>query len=131
MGAAVQLVTNFETTGACPTCGIDIAVPRNWLRVKKEEGGKVYCPNGHSFSYTVTAVQQLTKELESQKQATEFQRNQRLLAERTAARAKGEVTRIKNRVGNGVCPCCKRTFQNVMSHMKTKHPTYKSEGAEE
>jgi hypothetical protein len=26
-----------------------------------------------------------------------------------------------------VCPCCRRTFQNLMRHMQTQHPTFKGE----
>lgn len=38
---------------------------------------------------------------------------------------KGLLTRMKNRVGNGVCPCCNRHFKNLQGHMKTKHPEFK------
>lgn len=34
---------------------------------------------------------------------------------------------IKKRVGNGVCPCCNRTFENLSRHMSCKHPEYKTE----
>ncbi len=30
--------------------------------------------------------------------------------------------KMRTRVMNGVCPCCNRTFQNLMAHMKTEHP---------
>lgn len=33
-----------------------------------------------------------------------------------------------HRVGAGVCPCCKRTFQQLARHMKCKHPKYRTEG---
>ena len=45
-------------------------------------------------------------------------------AERSAAAYKGHLTRVKRRVGNGVCPCCNRTFKNLADHMTTKHPDY-------
>ena len=37
---------------------------------------------------------------------------------------KGQVTRIKKRVANGVCPCCNRTFKDLAAHMSTQHPDY-------
>jgi len=52
---------------------------------------------------------------------------QRERAERTERRLsaqKGVTTRIKNRVANGVCPCCKRSFTDLRRHMETKHPKY-------
>lgn len=47
--------------------------------------------------------------------------------ERRLAATKGVVTRIKNRVGKGVCPCCKRTFPNLGAHMSEKHPDWAPE----
>jgi hypothetical protein len=134
MGAVLNLLVAFETTGACPTCGIDSAIPSNLLRVKREQGGSIHCPNGHLFSYTKTEVQRLKEELEAEKKRTERAReetaraNERVeTARRSNAALRGEVTKFKNRVGNGVCPCCRRTFQNLMRHMQTKHPDFKDE----
>lgn len=42
-------------------------------------------------------------------------------------RVKGEVTKLKKRIANGVCPCCKRSFCNLAAHMKTQHPEYTKE----
>jgi hypothetical protein len=64
-------------------------------------------------------------EVERAKRDAEYQRSQRETAERSSAAYRGKVTEIKNRVGRGVCPCCNRTFQNLMGHMKTKHPEFK------
>ncbi|WP_159103999.1 hypothetical protein [Rhodopseudomonas sp. B29] len=57
-------------------------------------------------------------------------RDQREAAERRAAAARGQVTKIKNRVGHGVCPCCNRTFANLARHMAGEHPGYTAEAAE-
>lgn len=35
---------------------------------------------------------------------------------------KGVVSKIKKRIGRGVCPCCNRTFADLQRHMQTKHP---------
>jgi hypothetical protein len=45
-------------------------------------------------------------------------------AKRSLAAQKGVTTRIKRRVANGVCPCCKRTFQDLARHMAGQHPRY-------
>lgn len=47
--------------------------------------------------------------------------------ERQLRAQKGVVTRIKNRISKGVCPCCNRTFGDLERHMKTKHPDYAPE----
>lgn len=35
---------------------------------------------------------------------------------------KGVATRIKKRIAAGLCPYCKRNFQNLKRHIDTKHP---------
>ena len=34
------------------------------------------------------------------------------------------LARIRQRIANGVCPCCQRSFGNVRAHMETQHPDY-------
>jgi hypothetical protein len=34
------------------------------------------------------------------------------------------MTKLRKRVANGVCPCCKRKFSNVVLHMRQEHPEY-------
>lgn len=58
------------------------------------------------------------------------QREMREGTERQLTATRGVVTRIKNRIGHGVCPCCSRTFGDLSRHMMTKHPTYAAEAAE-
>jgi hypothetical protein len=58
------------------------------------------------------------------------QRDLREGTERQLSATRGVVTRIKNRVGHGVCPCCNRTFGDLSRHMMTKHPAYAVEAAE-
>lgn len=137
MGALLSLVVNFETTGACPTCGIEWAVPSNYLRVKREEKTALICPNGHSMWYTTSEVDRLKAQLASAESTAKSERERRERAEREASAARGQATKtrkalaaVKERVGNGVCPCCHRTFINLQRHMGTKHPGYKDAPSE-
>jgi len=55
------------------------------------------------------------------------EKNTRIEMERRrVSAARGRVTKIKRRVQHGVCPCCNRTFSNLASHMKTKHPEFEA-----
>lgn len=45
--------------------------------------------------------------------------------ERRLSATQGIVTRVKNRVNRGVCPCCNRYFAQLHRHMNSKHPAYK------
>lgn len=46
--------------------------------------------------------------------------------ERQLIATRGVVTRVKNRVAKGVCPCCNRYFEQLHKHMETQHPDYQS-----
>lgn len=132
---AFSLGEVFESCGACCTCGVTVVVPQDFKRKRLEDHKTYYCPNGHPLHYPGESELEKTKrlleterrwreqEIESRKKAWEAADR----ASRRASAAKGQVTRIKNRVGNGVCPCCKRTFQNLLRHMHTKHPDFKNE----
>lgn len=41
-----------------------------------------------------------------------------------ASYARGQLTKLKRRVSNGVCPCCNRSFADLHRHMTEKHPDY-------
>lgn len=44
---------------------------------------------------------------------------------------KGVVTKLRKRVGKGVCPCCHQKFKELRDHMKAEHPDWNPEmGAE-
>jgi len=46
------------------------------------------------------------------------------VTKRQKAAAKGQLTKTKRRVANGVCPCCNRTFADLSAHMHGQHPEY-------
>ena len=48
-------------------------------------------------------------------------------ANRSRAALKGQVTKIKRRVGKGICPCCRRNFANLRDHMEDEHPDWSEE----
>lgn len=131
MGATVlQFPVQFVAAGACVTCGVEIVLPKGFYEtaLKKKDLMNFYCCNGHSQHFTgETEADKLRRQLAQKDAELAAKANQLKLADRQVAAARGAVTKIKNRVGNGVCPCCNRTFQNLMRHMKTKHPGYKDE----
>jgi hypothetical protein len=108
----------------CPTCFVEYGIPEQMAAQRREEAekGSTYCPNGHCWHY-------LGKSLEDQLRAAEARAvhadDQRKMAERSAAALRGEVTKMRKRAGNGVCPCCNRHFANVQRHMASKHPHYR------
>lgn len=118
----------FKSCGPCAVCGIVVVLPAHLADKKREDHTVYFCGNGHKLVFKGKTELEKTRELlETERRWRERAEELRKQAELQASAARGVVTRMKNRVGNGVCPCCNRTFQNLMRHMQTKHPELKSE----
>lgn len=130
---SLSLVTNY-TVIDCYRCGTLFAVPSDVNDELLRSGRTFYCPNGHTQHYTNSTDKQLREAKD--RLAREQARNDQLRAERDAAErrtraAKGQVTKIRNRIGRGVCPCCNRSFADLRAHMATKHPDYAPRAVEQ
>jgi hypothetical protein len=135
----VRAITDIEMM-TCASCSVIFGVPSDMIARRRKDGKSFYCPSGHANVFTVgeTEEDRLRKKLAAEESrraqyeaAAREARWQRDHAEKSAAAYKGQVTKIKKRVGNGVCPCCNRQFQNVERHMKTQHPDWSHETHEE
>jgi DNA-binding transcriptional regulator YiaG len=101
------------------------AAPESFFeRLKSKKNSNWHCPRGHSIVFKDSELFKLKRELQTaHKRADEFQR--RAAEQRERAESIGRsYKRVRERVKNGVCPCCNRTFENLARHMKTKHPEY-------
>lgn len=117
---------------SCASCTIRFYLPDLKYDRCKERGEGFYCPNGHSSVFSETEIGRLKKELETEQkklkwaqQSRDYYQERSRTLEKSRAAVRGQLTRVKNRVKHGLCPCCNRTFQNVARHMKTKHPDFK------
>lgn len=115
--AALVLTQNFEEMN-CGECGIVFWVPDAFYRERRGDGKGWSCPNGHSRVFRESDVARLERQLKEEKE-----RHQRTL--QRANEAEARETRLKRRVKDGTCPCCKRTFRQLARHMETKHPEFK------
>ncbi len=140
MGDVFTLTTRFVRE-ECNSCGVQFAVTEEYQKKRLEVRGPnnpFYCPNGHKIWYIGKSdadvqrerAENLATQLKAADDRVRAQREARERAERLAAAARGQVTKIKNRVGRGVCPCCNRSFDNLHRHMTSKHPTFTAEAAE-
>lgn len=121
----------------CWRCDVVYGMSETMHERRKKDGESFFCPNGHSAAYKETEADRMRRERDRLAQRVaekddEIRRQRELRegTERQLAATRGVVTRIKNRVGHGVCPCCNRTFGDLSRHMATKHPTYTAEAAE-
>ena len=119
----------------CYRCKTPMWIPRELNEAALRGRGQVafYCAYGHQQFYIEGDSEEtklrrerdrLQQRLAQKDDEIAAERRQREEAERSVAAHKGQVTRIKNRIGNGVCPCCNRTFRDLSRHMKGKHPDY-------
>jgi hypothetical protein len=127
----------------CPRCKVLHAYPQYIYDAaqarkgsKKVTGYLVFCPNGHEWHFTEgeSVEDELRRERDLLKQRLAQkddqianERDRRQYAERSASARKGQVTRLKNRVAAGVCPCCNRSFENLRRHMSSQHPAFIAE----
>ncbi|HWM26563.1 MAG TPA: hypothetical protein VNP98_17230 [Chthoniobacterales bacterium] len=128
--ATVQLVRI-----SCGECGIVFGVPDDWYQKRREDHGNWHCPNGHIRRFICKSDAEIARdERDRALRDAEFQRSMRESAEANLASARHKVaaergakTKLRkklDRVSQGVCPCCNRTFQNLRRHIATKHPTF-------
>lgn len=127
--------TTALTELQCGSCGVFHAIPTAMYESCRDEGGFWHCPNGHSRGWREGANKtemaklrqerdRLAQRIAQRDDEIARQRGLREGVERRLNATRGVVTRIKNRVGHGVCPCCSRSFGNLAKHMATKHADY-------
>ena len=101
----------------CWNCGVPFGLTNDYDDRRRDDCRTFYCPNGHPQSYSESEADRLRRELDAAREATAEARRQ-------LAATKGQVTKLKRRAQNGVCPCCHRHFVALERHMSTKHPDY-------
>jgi hypothetical protein len=137
-----QRVTGETTIGAVPlwvdsccVCGVIYAVTVDFDKARRSDRARFFCPNGHGQSYQgKTEEQKLRERLERAEQDRDRAEagrraatDQAAAAERSARAYRGHLTRLRNRIANGVCPCCNRSFANVRAHIAGQHPEWAAE----
>jgi hypothetical protein len=112
----------------CFNCGTVFGINDNLHRRFRERGDTFYCPNGHSQAYTKSLVEvekeKAKKEVERLQWELQSKNNRIMFTENQLRATKGAVTKLKKRIANGACPCCKRQFVNLHRHMESQHPDY-------
>lgn len=110
-------------TEVCISCGIPFAIPKNYKDRLKVTHDTFYCPNGHSQFYPA--------ETEAEKLKKEVVKKDGELAQLTSAKIQIENQLDKaneklNKVAQGQCPCCDKTYKHLANHMSRKHPDLKT-----
>ena len=131
MSAVLKFDYSMETV-ECAACCMPFAVPKRFITDRRNDHQTFFCPWGHRNVFTGASEAELLKaELEQERRRIEFLKREKEQvknelhgAKIQLSKTKNQLARTKHRVGNGVCPCCNRTFVKLGQHMKTKHPDY-------
>jgi hypothetical protein len=105
-------------SSTCCECGIRSYVPASFKAERRSDHRTFYCPNGHAQHFP---QQSETERLRKELSQAEIEKSR--LARDLEAKSKS-LAQVTKRIANGVCPCCQRTFKQLVAHMKNKHPEY-------
>lgn len=112
-------------TVECCNCGMPFAMTEDFNTRRLNDHGWWYCPRGHQQHYTgKTEAQKLKEQLDRRQRDLEAVQGQAIALKSQRDEVAKSYRKMRDRVKNGVCPCCNRTFQNLMTHMQTEHPEF-------
>lgn len=127
-----QNVTVQLTQITCGECSGTYAISERYRQQRYQEGKSWTCPYCRvSWGYAQGENAKLKADLEIQRARADSLLQARNAAQKEARtanivkkRTQTLLRKTKDRVKNGVCPCCQRSFAALARHMKTKHPEY-------
>ena len=113
-------------TETCCNCSMLFAVPEEFNRHRRQDHALFYCPAGHAQHYPAgnSDNDRLRKDLERERQVRESAEARAGNAEQHLAQVTRAHRKMRDRVMNGVCPCCNRSFGNLREHMRTEHAEF-------
>lgn len=126
----------MKNVGPCVECKCEMLIPDALYEAARcNPDIYFYCGFGHPQHYSKTPRERsedalrrerdrLTQRLAEKDDTIRMERERTAATERQLYAARGRITKIKNRVGHGVCPCCNRTFADLQRHMNSKHAGY-------
>jgi hypothetical protein len=113
-------------TETCIKCGVLFAMPSKFRAHLYRLGGFFYCPAGHSQGWSEGEEERERKDLrlklEAKERELEAERKRKEWAQNDAKQQAAKLARLQKRAAAGTCPCCNRTFKQLVAHMKNKHP---------
>lgn len=120
------VTTNTDVTAIDLGCGHRVYLADDFIVQRRNDHKTFYCNvcGGRRHYPDESDTERLRRQLASKEDQLDTMRADRDHKEYQRRAAVGQVTKIKKRVGNGVCPCCNRTFKDLARHMANKHPSY-------
>jgi len=136
MGIPKTMTVQLEDYLCCyQECDAIVYLPAGTVEKMRRTHEWWYCYRGHRQHFSGQSKEEelkkkladMTRFRDNGIKRLEWKAEELRKEQRSKAAIKGQVTKIKKRVKNGVCPCCNRSFKNLGGHMSSKHPTYGDE----
>ena len=113
----------------CRTCGMIYALSEGFIDgARSDPSVRWRCPSmtcsSSTWGFSDSKEDKLRRQLDSARRDAEQARAHRDRVGRKLAAQKGVTTKLKKRIAHGLCPCCRRTFENLQDHMAHLHPEY-------
>lgn len=116
--------TQYEVVHCC-SCSMPFAMTADFRRRRLADHKSFYCPAGHGQSYCgQNEADRLRGELQRAQAQAERAESKAAAARHERDKIAKAHRRMRQRVMNGVCPCCNRSFENIRNHMRDMHPDY-------
>lgn len=110
----------------CAACDIPMFMTAEFEKRRRDDHQTFFCISGHrNFFDAESETERLRKRVHAM-EINDAQRTKTIgtLYDRVN-KAESDRKVLIERVHNGVCPCCNRTFKQLARHMSIKHPDYK------
>lgn len=109
-------------TITCYSCKMPFGMSRAFYEARRKDHKDFTCPAGHEQHFTGKSEEEkLREEVERKGQMLDAAQQRAHRLERQRDDVTKAHKRMRDRIRNGVCPCCNRTFQNLLRHMQTEH----------
>lgn len=109
----------------CCSCSMPFAMSQSHYDKRRTDKETFHCPEGHKQHFTgLSETEQLRLQLRRRDEQLDAANARAGRAEALRDAVTKAHKRMRARVMNGVCPCCDRTFQNLMRHMRHQHPEF-------
>ena len=120
------ITTNTDITAVDLGCGHRVYLTDDFIEQRQRDHKSFYCNVcGRRRHWPQKSdLEKLRGRLATTQDMLDTARQQRDHSEHRRRGEKAAKTRIKNRIANGVCPCCNRSFKDLHRHMQNKHPDY-------
>lgn len=114
----------FQTITCC-NCSMPFGMSEAFYQKRLRDHEDFHCPAGHKQHFTgATPEEKLQRQLARQQEIADANMARASRAETERDNITRAHKKMRARVMNGVCPCCTRSFQNLMRHMQAEHPEF-------